>query len=157
VAEPTQGLSRPRIDTRAEVAKQAGVSTKMLAVVSQIRTGESMTIEQFAKQEIELLARRRAAATAITAAESAAGAALLDAVEGDTASLSVDQIERARAELAQLDAAIKICRTRRLGAVRTKRQGEAGALRRQMKMSARGKTASLAGSVSAAPHRNRPA
>jgi len=90
-----------------------------------------MTIEQFAKQEIELLARRRAAAAAITAAESAAGAALLDAVEGDTASLSVDQIQRARAELSQLDAAIKICRTRRLGAVRTKRQGEAGALRRQ--------------------------
>jgi hypothetical protein len=90
-----------------------------------------MTIEQFAKQEIELLARRRAAATAIVVAESAAGAALLDVVEGDTAASSVDQIQRARDELGQLDAAIKICHARRSAACRAKRQAEAGGLRRQ--------------------------
>jgi len=90
-----------------------------------------MSIEQFARQEIELLARRRTAAAAIILAESAAGAALLDAQEGDTASASVDQIQRARAELAQIDAAIRVCHARRLGAIRSKRQGDAGALRRQ--------------------------
>lgn len=90
-----------------------------------------MSIEEFAQKEIELLSRRRAAAAQIVMAESAAGAALLDAQEGDSASAPADQIQRARSELAQIDAAIRICHSRRLGTIRSKRQADAGALRRQ--------------------------
>ena len=68
----------------------------------------------------------------ITAAEQAAGVALLDAAEGESTSTQTDGIMRAKSEVAAIDAAIHACRSRRLEAIRAKRQGDAAELRRQV-------------------------
>lgn len=95
------------------------------------------TIEQYARREIDLVGRLRAAKEKIGLAEAAAGAAILDS-ENETgapgcgvATEAVDALARAKAEVQALESAIKACRVRRLEAVKTKRAEAAAALRKQ--------------------------
>lgn len=89
-------------------------------------------VERYATKEVELIGRRRAATEAITTAEQAAGTALLDAGEGEAVTAPVEAVMRAKAQVSALDAAIHACRSRRLEAIRAKRQGDAAGLREQI-------------------------
>jgi len=90
-----------------------------------------MSIEKYAQKEIELIARLSAASQRIAQAETAAGTAYVDADEGQSTSVSVDEVLRAKAEVPLIESAIRTVRGRRLEAVRAKRQADAGELRKQ--------------------------
>ena len=92
----------------------------------------SNEVERYASKEVELVGRRRVAVEAITAAEQAAGVALLDAGEGEAVTAPVEAVMRAKAQVSAIDAAIHACRSRRLEAIRAKRQGDAAELRKQV-------------------------
>ena len=90
-----------------------------------------MSIEKYAQKEIELIARLSAASQRIAQAETAAGTAYVDADEGQSTSVSVDEVLRVKAEVPLIESAIRTVRGRRLEAVRAKRQADAGELRKQ--------------------------
>ena len=69
-----------------------------------------MSIERHAQKEIELVARLRAANERIAQAEVDAGAAYVDAEDGQSTSASVDAVLHAKAEVALIDSAIRTVR-----------------------------------------------
>jgi hypothetical protein len=88
-------------------------------------------VERYAAKEIELMGRRLQAVEAITAAEQAAGTALLDG-DGEATSAPVEAVIRASAQVSAIDSAVRTCRERRLEAIRAKRRGDAAELRKQI-------------------------
>jgi len=88
-------------------------------------------IRKHGAKEVELIGKRRAAVDRVTAAEGAAGVALLDAAEGESTDKPVAEILRARSEAAAIDVAIRVCRDRRLEAIKGKRAAEALLLQKQ--------------------------
>jgi hypothetical protein len=90
-----------------------------------------MSIERHAQKEIELVARLRAANERIAQAEVDAGAAYVDAEDGQSTSASVDAVLHAKAEVALIDSAIRTVRGRRLDAARGKRAEASAELRKQ--------------------------
>jgi hypothetical protein len=90
-----------------------------------------MSIAKYAQKENELLARLRAADERIAQAEADAGAAYADAEGGQSASISLDAVLRAKAEVPLIESAIRAVRARRLDAIRESRKSEAAAPRKQ--------------------------
>jgi len=90
-----------------------------------------MSIEKHAQKEIELVARLRTANERIAQAEADAGAAYVDAEDGQSTSASVDAVLRARAEVPLIESAIRTVRGRRLDAARAKRAEASAELRKQ--------------------------
>jgi len=95
-----------------------------------------MSIDKYAQKEIELVARLRTANERVASVEAAAGSAFLDAEEstdsGETSSVAVEVLMKARAEVSAIAAAIKTCRGRRLEAVAAKRRSTAAEMRKQV-------------------------
>jgi hypothetical protein len=90
-----------------------------------------MSIEKYVQKEIELVARLRAATESIAQAEADAGAAYVDAEDGQSTSASLDAVLRAKAEVPLIESAIRTVRGRRLDAARSKRAEASAELRKQ--------------------------
>jgi len=94
-------------------------------------------IDHWAQKELGLTRRKLELQNSLEAVEAEAGAALLDAEEADNGAGgsnyagSLDRLNRARAEVHALAAAIAMCRVRRVGAIKAARAAEAVALRKE--------------------------
>jgi hypothetical protein len=88
-------------------------------------------IENYAAKELKLVADHRGAIAKVSAAELSAGEGLLDAPDGESAKAAVEQIVRERSSIAAIEASIRACRARRLGAIRGKIAAEAAEWRQR--------------------------
>jgi len=90
------------------------------------------SLDRLAAKELELIARQRDASARAAAIELEVGATLLDATpDSPPADESVDQLARARASIAGIEAALRAAVGRRLEIVRALRAAKADALHKQ--------------------------
>lgn len=86
------------------------------------------------EKSLSLTRRKCELEHALAGLEAEAAALMLDAEDetgGANTRGSLDMVERVQAEIRALDGAIRVCRARRLDAIKAKRQTDAGELRKQ--------------------------
>jgi len=89
-------------------------------------------IANLATKEVKLIERKRVAIARVAAVQEAAGAALVDAPEGESTDGSAASIARANEDVSIVEAAVRTCRARRFEAIKTRRDADATALRKQV-------------------------